>query len=191
MPLRASHVFNIRRKGFAVISAVAAIVLLAAAAQSASAAVTSLTGEGLTGSGNSTGGSTSGSCNYRASESGSMGFSASGTATGPYPGSFSETGNFSLSGIRNPPWKINFSAAFTITSGNTTITGTFASPSYAWWGVGFICNNTGGVAGYSLNGPVTYTATINGHTFQGTGSFTGTLYAKSGATDSVSVSMTT
>jgi len=173
-----------------VIWALAAVVYLAVAAQSARAA-TPLTGEGLTGAGKSTGGSTFGSCSYRYSESGSMGFSVTGTATGPYPGSFSETGTFSLSGIRNPPWKINFSAAFTITSGNTTITGTFASPSYAWWGVGFICNNTGGVAGYSLNGPVTYTATINGHTFQGTGSFTGTLYAKSGATDSVSVSMTT
>ena len=58
-----------------------------------------------------------------------MGFSASGTATGPYPGSFSETGSFSLSGYRNPPWTIHFSAAFTIKSGNTTITGSFASPS--------------------------------------------------------------
>ena len=34
-----------------------------------------------------------------------------------------------------------------------------------------------------------YTATINGQTFQGTGSFTGSLYAKSGATDSVSESL--
>ena len=56
--------------------------------------------------------------------------------------------------------------------------------------MGFICNSAGGVAGYSLSGPVTYTATINGQTFQGTGSFTGTLYAQSGAQDSGSESVT-
>jgi hypothetical protein len=190
------RITNVRRKRFAVICALAAVVYLAAAAQSAWA-TTSLTGEGLTGAGASTGGSAYGSCNYRASESGSMGFSITGTAAPvapapvpPYPGSFSETGSFSLSGIRNPPWKIHFSAAFTIKSGNTKITGSFASPSNAWWGVGFICNSAGGVAGYHVSGPVTYTATINGQTFQGTGSFTGTLYAQSGAQDSVSESVT-
>ena len=183
------RITNVRRKRFAMIWALAAVVYLAAAAQSAWA-VTPLTGEGVTGAGKSTGGSASGSCSYRYSETGSMGFSASGTATVPYPGSFSETGSFSLSGYRNPPWTIHFSAAFTIKSGNTTITGSFASPTHAWWGVGFICNSAGGVSGYSLSGPVTYTATINGQTFQGTGSFTGTLYAQSGATDSVSESVT-
>jgi hypothetical protein len=183
------RVANVRRKRFAVIWAVAALVYLAAAAQSAWA-VTPLTGEGLTGSGKSTGGSTSGGCPNRTSEGGSMGFSATGSATGPYPGSLSETGSFSLSGIRNPPWAIHFSAGFTIKSGNTKITGSFASPRNAWWGVGFICNSAGGVSGYSLSGPVTYTATINGQTFQGTGSFNGTLYAQSGAKDSVSESVT-
>jgi len=52
-------------------------------------AVAPLTGEGLTGAGKSTGGSTSGNCSNRLSESGSMGFSVSGTAAGPYPGAFS------------------------------------------------------------------------------------------------------
>ena len=76
------RITNVRRKRFAVIWALAAVVYLAAAAQSAWA-TTSLTGEGLTGAGTSTGGSAFGSCNYRASESGSMGFSVSGSATGP------------------------------------------------------------------------------------------------------------
>ena len=186
---RVSQTLTARDGRFLVVPAMIAIVLLAATAPRA-LAVNSLSGEGLTGTGKSTGGSTSGGCPNRASESGSMGFSASGSATGPYPGSFSETGSFSLSGIRNPPWTIHFSAAFTIKSGNTKITGSFASPSHAWWGVGFICNSAGGVSGYSLSGPVTYTATINGQTLQGTGSFTGTLYAQSGATDSVSESVT-
>ena len=177
-------------KGFAVIPTLAAIVLLAAAPTSAVAAVTPLTGEGLTGAATSTGGSASGSCPNRFSESGSMGFSVGGTGTGPYRWPFSETGNFSLSGVRNPPWMIRFSAAFTIKSGNTTITGSFASPRNAWWGVGFICNSAGRVAGYSVSGPVTYTATINGQTFQGTGSVSATLYAQSGAQDTVSESVT-
>jgi hypothetical protein len=190
------RITNVRRKRFAMIWALAAMVYLAAAAQSAWA-TTSLTGERLPGAGTSTGGSAYGGCNYRASESGSMGFSVTGTpapvapaAVAPYPGSFSETGSFSLSGIRNPPWKIHFIASFTIKSGNTKITGSFASPTNASWGVGFLCNSAGGVAGYSLSGPVTYTATINGQTFQGTGSFTGTLYAQSGAQESVSENVT-
>ena len=185
---RVSQTFTARDGRFLLVAAMIAIVLLAATAPCA-LAVTSLSGEGLTGTGKSTGGSTSGGCPNRASESGSMGFSVSGTATGPYPGSFSETGSFSLSGVRNPPWTIHFSAAFTIKSGNTKITGSFASPSHAWWGVGFICNSAGGVAGYSVSGPATYTATINGQTFQGTGSVSATLYAQSGATDSVSESV--
>jgi Carboxypeptidase regulatory-like domain len=189
MPLRVSHVLKTRRNRFVVISVLAAIAFFAASAGSAWA-MTPLTGEGLTGAGKSTGGSASGGCPNRTSESGSMRFNLSGTAVGPYPGSLSEMGSFSLSGYRNPPWTIRFSAAFTITSGKTTITGSFASPSHAWWGVGFICNSAGGVAGYSVSGPVTYTATINGQTFQGTGSVSATLYAQSGAKDSVSESVT-
>jgi len=102
----------------------------------------------------------------------------------------SETGSFSLSGYRNPPWAIKFSAAFTISSGSTTITGSFASPSNALWSVGFICNSAGGVAGYSVSGPVTYAATIDGQAFRGTGTVSAALYAKSGAKDSVSESVT-
>ena len=56
--------------------------------------------------------------------------------------------------------------------------------------MGFICSSAGGVAGYSVSGPATYTATINGETFQGTGSVSATLYAQSGAKDSVSESVT-
>ena len=189
MTLRVSHVLQTRRNRFVVISVLAAMAFFAASAGSAWA-MTPLTGEGLTGAGKSTGGSTSGGCPNRTSENGSMGFSVSGTAAGPYPGSFSETGTFSLSGVRNPPWTTRFSATFTITSGKTTITGSFASPSPALWGVGFICNSTGGVAGYSVSGRMTYTAMINGQTFHGTGTVSATLYAQSGAKDSVSESVT-
>jgi hypothetical protein len=118
-----------------------------------------------------------------------VGFNLQGAAAGPYPGAFVETGSFSLSGNRNPPWAIRFSAAFTIRSGTTTITGSFVSPKYAWWGIGFICTPSGGVSGYSAGGPVTYTSVINGQTYQGTGSVSGTFYETAGAKDSVGESV--
>ena len=176
-------------KRLLILPALAVIAFFAIATPSALAAQ-SLTGETFSGAGPTTGGSTAGSCPNRSSENGFVGFNAVGTVTGPYPGSFSENGTFSLSGYRNPPWTIRFSASFTITSGTTTITGSFSTAPHAWWGVGFICNSTGGVAGYSVSGPVTYTATINGQKFQGTGSISATLYAQSGARDSVSESVT-
>jgi hypothetical protein len=184
MRSRAFDALSLSGRRCAVIPLLAAIVLLAAA-QSA-LATTSLTGEALTGAGRSTGGSTSGSCPNRTSESGNVGFNvASGTATGPYAGSLAESGSFSVSGYRNPPWKVTFRSSFTIQSGGTTITGSFATPTNAWWSVGFICNSNGGVGGYSVSGRANYTATISGRTYQGTASVSGTLYKTVGATDSV------
>ena len=188
MSLRVFDALSLRRRGCAAIPVLAAIVFLAAA-QSALAA-TSLTGEALTGNGPSTGGSTFGSCPNRGSESGSVGFNvASGTATAPYAGNFAESGSFSVSGYRNPPWRVTFSANFTIKSGSTTITGTFATPMYAWWQVGFICNSSGGVSGYSVSGRANYTAVINGQTYHGTASVGGTFYKTVGAQDSIGESV--
>jgi hypothetical protein len=83
------------------------VVALALAVSPATAsAVSTLTGETLSGS--------SSQGNSRACPTPT--FSVSGTATGPYPGMFAESGTWSLSSI-------TFSATFTITSGTTTITG--------------------------------------------------------------------
>lgn len=114
----------------------------------------------------------------------------SGRSRDPIAARFPENGTFSLSGYRNPLWTIRFSASFTITSGTTTITGSFSTAPRAWWVVGFICNSSGGVAGYSAGGPVTYTATLNGKTLQGSGSTSGTFYKAAGAQDSVGESVT-
>jgi hypothetical protein len=182
---RAFDALSVPRPRRAAIPVLAAIVVLVAA-QSAAAA-TSLTGEALSGgTATSTGGSTSGSCPNRSSERGTVGFKVgSGTATGPYVGSFAEGGTFSVSGYRNPPWRVRFTASFTITSRGTTITGSFATPPNTWWSVGFICNSSGGVAGYSVSGRTNYTATITGRTYQGTASVSGTFYKTVGAHDSV------
>jgi hypothetical protein len=52
---------------------------------------------------------------------GSGDFSASGTAAGPYPGTFAETGKVTPIGQGN---EVSLTADFTVTSGSTTITGT-------------------------------------------------------------------
>ncbi len=81
-----------------------AVALVLAVSPASASAVSTLTGESLSG------GSSSGntwSC--------APSFSVSGTATAPYPGTFSESGSWSeLS---------DFNATFTITSGTTTIRG--------------------------------------------------------------------
>jgi 5-hydroxyisourate hydrolase-like protein (transthyretin family) len=191
MVLRVSHVLIARRKWLPLLTVLAVVALVMMPAQSAWASAPP-TGETLTGTGVTTSGSAFGSCLYRARESGGASFTVppgSSTATGPHAGRFSETGHFSISGYRNPPWKVSFNASFTITSGSTTITGTFSSPTYAWFSVGFICGSTGGVIGYGLNGPVNYTATINGQTYQGTGRVSGTFYTTAGAHDTLTESI--
>jgi hypothetical protein len=71
-----------------------------------------LTGETLNGASSQ---GNSGECLYPT-------YSVSGTATGPYPGTFTETGTWS---VWNP---FIFSATFNITSGTTTITGSKTAP---------------------------------------------------------------
>jgi hypothetical protein len=73
-------------------------------------------------------------------------FTASGTATGPYPGTFSETGNWSTT---------SFNATFVIVDGETTVEGSKS-------GGGSPCltnTNTVPTVTAALSGP--YTATIN------------------------------
>jgi hypothetical protein len=109
------------------------VVALPAAASAAS----TLTGENLTGASAS---GNSGACPTPT-------FSVSGTATGPYPGTFTESGSFTL----GPPFP--FSATFTITSGTTTITGSKTGRLNG----GGSCSNSGGDA----TTVIPYTATIH------------------------------
>jgi hypothetical protein len=82
------------------------LVLALGLSSAAAATVSTLTGETLSGS--------SSQGNERACLNPT--FSVSGTATGPYPGTFTEAGTWA-------PLSSSFSATFTITSGTTTITG--------------------------------------------------------------------
>jgi hypothetical protein len=88
---------------------------------------------------------------------GSFDFSVSGTAAGPFPGTFTESGSFttSPSGIVN-----DFSSTFTITSPAGTVTG---SKRLAETDSTARCSLVdGGVFVTTARIPTTYTATING-----------------------------
>ena len=85
------------------------LVLALGLSSAAAATVSTLTGETLSGS--------SSQGNERACLNPTFG--VSGTATGPYPGAFTEAGTWA-------PLSFSFSATFTITSGTTTITGSKA-----------------------------------------------------------------
>jgi hypothetical protein len=182
MRLRVFRVLTIHRSRFAAICGLAAVAFFAAAVQAASAA-TPLDGERLTGAGPSTGNTLykNGNCYIWW---GGMGFSISGTASGPYPGSFSETGSFSLplnlkTGLR----VYKFNATFTITSGTTNIMGTLSAS--LTFNAPIICS-AGHVTGIHLGGiGVGYTATINGQTYQGPADVGGTLYTAAGAQDTI------
>jgi hypothetical protein len=96
-------------------SAVAAV----AASGASAAAPSTLSGEVLAGSVTSFDG-----CPVVSTET--VSFGASGTAAGPYPGTFSETGTFTIRNAGVPGYFFveSFSATFAITSGTTTISGT-------------------------------------------------------------------
>src|SRR2546427_4147983 len=83
-----------------------ALVLALGLSSATATTVSTLTGETLSGS--------SSQGNSRACTTPT--FSVSGIATGPYPGTFTETGTWA-------PLSFSFSATFTTTSGITTITG--------------------------------------------------------------------
>lgn len=85
-------------------------------------------------------------------------FTVSGTATGPYPGTFAESGTVAFSGTNRGPlsfFHVYFNASFTITSpGALSITGTVSDPSF-----GARCPTA---SAYTLfNNPASYTLTGN------------------------------
>jgi hypothetical protein len=115
---------------------------LAVGLSSATAAVSTLTGENLNGVsalGNSH------ACNTPT-------FSVSGTATGPYAGTFTETGSWSVV-------PDTFGAMFTITSGTTTIIGS-KSGSLTAPGDAVSCKNTAASA-FAIVTDLQYSATIH------------------------------
>jgi hypothetical protein len=135
-------------------------VVALATAQSASAS-TPLTGEVLSG----TGTTSNGSCHQGVS--GKASFSVSGPATGPYPGMFVASGSAWVSGLNQHGIgaPASESGTFTITSGTTTITGTFRPVSFGEHAnVSYSCP-TFGFYGLSIY----YTAVINGQTYTGNG----------------------
>ncbi len=96
--------------------------------------------------------------------SGHASFSVSGQASGPYPGTFVASGSASAYG-RQQLGSANASvtATFTITSGATTITGTFR-PTRSFAGVGYYCPT------FAISRlPITYTSVIDGQPSTGTG----------------------
>ena len=115
-----------------------ALTLAVSPTTASAAAVSTLTGESL--SGISSSGNTS-ACPTAT-------YSVSGDATGPYAGTFSESGSWSIVGR-------TFTATFTITSGTTTVSG-----SESLGGGSFNYLFCGEAAGVDLRDS-SYTATIN------------------------------
>ena len=131
-------------------------VLGLGAVEAHAAPPSSLAGETFTSS-EVKGSTLTGTCTGNGNE-GSFNFSVSGTAAGPFPGTFTESGSFSTARSGFP---ISFSSTFTITSAAGTVTGT-----------GRLAEENNGTAscfriglGEDVNVDnfaTTYTATING-----------------------------
>jgi hypothetical protein len=162
MVWRLFRVLNPRRTVLALASALAAMALFAPPAPSAFAS-TPLTVETLSGTGTTSNGNVF--CTPAGSRSVAGAFSVSGsTAIGsPYPGTFTESGNFYASGQRNPPYIIRFHASFTIISDTTKITGYVNAP----WPTGTFYQICYGNLSFSSS-RITYSAVINGQTYSGT-----------------------
>lgn len=150
----------------AVAATAVAIALMAAGV--AQAAVAPLTGETLTGFGSSTTTQCSG-INPRSSYTNT--YDSSGTATGPYPGTYTEQGSVTVKNGRVTA----FAASFTIVSGTTTVTGT---KTLSGGGSG-VCGLTGTV---TWNNTAVYTATIQTPAETGTDSGESTVQGFSGGT---------
>ena len=111
----------------------------------------SLTGETFT-SQRVQGSTLTGTCN---GEGGSFSFSVSGTAAGPFPGTFTESGSFTA--LRDG-FLTDFSSTFTITSTSGTVTGT---KRLVGGNSQVLCDDEGSLSTV-LNFTTVYTATING-----------------------------
>lgn len=155
-----------RALGAAAATAVAIALMPAGVAQ---AVVTPLTGETLTGSGSSTTTPCTG-INPRSSYTNT--YDSSGTATGPYPGTYTEQGSVTVKNGRVRA----FSASFTIVSGTTTVTGTKSL--HGGMGTG-VCGLTGTVTWHN---DAVYTATIETQTGTGTDKGDSTVDGFSGGT---------
>ena len=137
-----------------ILFALATVIAAGAAAQAASAPLPppTLTGEDLN--------ATSLSANVTCTDitHGSATFSTSGDATGPYPGTFTESGSFSFAFQAASGFHGTFHASFTIVSGDAQIVGTKDFDS----GIGGeIPGCSGNQAGFILSiTPAFYSATI-------------------------------
>ena len=132
-----------------------------------------------------------------------MNFSATGSATGPYPGQFINTNaSGGVSGVQKPGYEqLHVSIPFTITSvtsaGTTTITGTITNP-YPWIGGSYICNGAAALVGFSAGGlanHATYTATIQApgqpaQTIGGNVQLRGNFYIQKGVQTTVTETLT-
>lgn len=95
--------------------------------------------------------------------SSSFTFSASGAARGPYPGTFGESGSFTLGPIDATTGHYpltSFSAIFTITSGSTTVSGTKSASSFTQDAFA-VCDSANTLVYIFAGGyPLAYQATI-------------------------------
>jgi hypothetical protein len=126
----------------------AVALVLAVALPATASAVSTLTGEKFNASG--------GPLGVACQTDGPYSYTASGTATGPYPGTFTETGSGTVTaGPQGVSGSMTLSASFTIHSGDFLITGSKSG------GVsGPACQDTSGNTGGSVNG-LSYRATIH------------------------------
>jgi hypothetical protein len=151
-----------------------AAALFGLTAAPAQAAVAPLTGETLLASELGTPGTSSvtGTCNPLGAST--FSFTITGGASGPYPGTFTETGTVSLGGVPGNPFAAtSFVSAFTINSLAGTVTGTKSLAGFEATSLG-LCGSaafpTGGANSLHFEGTVSYSATITAPTGSGTDS---------------------
>jgi hypothetical protein len=144
----------------------------AAAAEGSSqgTSVAPLTGESLLASeiGNPGTSTVTGTCNPLGTST--FNFTVTGTATGPYPGTFTETGTVTIGPLVNAT---SFNSTFTINSPAGNVTGTKDLTGFEATSLG-LCGTaafpTGGADSLHFEGTVSYTATITTPTGTGTDS---------------------
>jgi hypothetical protein len=168
-------------KALTVIPALLAVMVLLSPPLAASAS-TPLTRETLSGTGTTSNGSQY--CTPVGNRSIGGNFSVSGrTGIGsPYPGTFTESGNFYDYGQRNPPFLVRFHASFTIISGPTKITGSLNAPLYTLGS-----RPCYGSLSFS-SARITYSAVINGPSYSGTVAINASFTIGAGGTASLSES---